>query len=312
MNKKGAEVKVDKLNIYIANLQYILLHGDELPYIDMLFMDEVHTNKKGNNISKLIKSIKINHKFGCTGTLPEAKADIWHIVGTFGPVVDEVEIKKLQDDKILANVKIYPIKFIHSHKENFRIPEVDENGVKDDPMTTAQKAFKKEAMYLDTYEQTNKIVLNVVKKLMNEHQDWNALILFDYTAQGEQLYKLLDYDKKHYVDGSIDVKIRRGIVDKMDESGGNVLVAQSKTFSTGITISRLNAIFLFNSGKSATKIIQSIGRGLRRQNKTSIVVFDISHNYQYSEAHFNDRVNLYKKFYELTIGNDYSVKTINI
>lgn len=312
MNKKNAAVVVDKLNIYIANVQYLLLHGDELPIIDMIFMDEIHTNKKGNQISKLIKNTKILHKFGCTGTLPESKIDVWQIIGTFGPVVDEVEIQKLQQDRILADVKIFPIKFIHHKKINFRAVEFNEDGVQEDPFIIAQKAFHRETMYLDTFEKSNIIILNLVKKLMLEHSDWNSLILFDYTDQGEQLYKLLDYTNKHYVDGSTDVNIRRDIVNKMDKTGGNVLIAQSKTFSTGITISRLNVIFLFNSGKSATKIIQSIGRGLRRQNKTSIIVFDISHNYQYSESHFNDRIKLYKDFYNLVVGINYHIKTIQI
>lgn len=312
MNKKNAKVEVDKLNIYIANLQYLQMHGDELPYIDLLFMDEVHSAKKSNNISKLVKSMKIKHKFGCTGTLPSSILDKWNISGIFGPVVDEVEIQKLQKDKILANVKIYPIRFMHKHKINFKKPDVDENGIEDDPYTAAQKAFSKECNYLDNLEDTNKIILNLVKKVMLKNSEWNMLILFDYTAQGQQLFDTLDYEKKFYVDGSVKVDIRKNIVKTLDSSGGNVLVAQSKTFSTGITISRLNAIVLFNPGKSATKIIQSIGRGLRRENKTEIVVFDISHNYKYSEMHFSERMNLYKKFYGLDLGEDYQLKEIPI
>ena len=312
MNKKNAKVVVDKLNIYIANMQYIQVHGDELPYIDLLFNDEVHVAKKGNGIAKLVKSMKIKHKFGCTGTLPKAIIDKWNISGIFGPVVDEVEIQKLQEDKILANVKIYPIRFVHKYKINFKKPDVDENGIEDDPYTAAQKAFSKECNFLDNLETTNKIILNLVKKVMKQNPEWNMLILFDYTAQGEQLFKNLDYEKKFYVDGSVKVDIRKDIVKTMDSSGGNILIAQSKTFSTGITISRLNAITLFNPGKSATKIIQSIGRGLRRENKTEIVVFDVSHNYKYSEAHFNERISMYKKFYGLDLGEDYQVKEVQI
>lgn len=312
MNKKNAKIEIDKLNIYIANLQYLQMHGDELPYIDLLFMDEIHGAKKSNNISKLVKSMKIKHKFGCTGTLPNAVIDRWNISGIFGPVVDEVAIQKLQEDKILANVKIYPIRFMHKHKINFKKPDVDENGIEDDPYTAAQKAFSKECNFLDNLETTNKIILNLVKKVMKQNPEWNMLILFDYTAQGEQLFRNLDYEKKFYVDGSVKVDIRKDIVKTMDSSGGNILIAQSKTFSTGITISRLNAIVLFNPGKSATKIIQSIGRGLRRENKTQIVVFDVSHNYKYSEAHFCERIDLYEKFYGLNIGKDYAVKEIEI
>jgi superfamily II DNA or RNA helicase len=244
------------------------------------------------------------------GTLPESLIDKWMISGIFGPVLDEVEIKKLQDQQVLADVKIYPIKFKHLKHKNFKIPEVDENGIVDDAFTVAQKASRKEQMYLNSYEESNKIILNIASKLIKEHPEWNILILFDYTSQGEQLYKLLNCETKHYVDGAIDVKDRLNIVEKMDKDGSNILIAQSKTFSTGITISRLNVIFLLNADTAATKIIQSIGRGLRRQNKNSIIVFDVFHNYTYSEKHFNDRLKLYDKFYQLKLSQDFVIKEI--
>jgi len=35
-------------NIIVTNNQWILLHGDELPYIDLLTVDEVHNIKAKN------------------------------------------------------------------------------------------------------------------------------------------------------------------------------------------------------------------------------------------------------------------------
>jgi len=137
-------------------------------------------------------------------------------------------------------------------------------------------------------------------------------VLFDFTEQGKLLYKSLDFKNKFFIDGSIDVKIRRDIVKKMNESGGNITIAQSKTFSTGLTISRINCIMILTNQSSCTKIIQSIGRGLRRQNKTSILVFDVSHDYVYSNKHFLERVNLYKEFYGLELNKDYFIKNVNV
>lgn len=312
MSKKNSKVIVETFNVYIANSQYLMLHGDELPYIDAIFTDEVHQIKKGSEISKLINKVKINHKFGCTGTLPKEKIDQWQISGIFGPVLDEVEIMKLQDEKVLANVKIYPIKFLHTKKENFKKAEFNEDGTQRDPYEVAQAAYKKEAMYLGMHEDSNKIMLRLCKNIINEHPDWNGLILFDYTSQGESIYRLLDFENKYYIDGSIDVKVRLDVVDKMNNTGGNITIAQSKTFSTGITISRINFIVLVTTQSSPTKIIQSIGRGLRRQNKDAIIVIDVSHNYEYSENHFCSRVELYRKFYGLEINKDYAVKTVKV
>lgn len=318
MSKKNASIKVDLFNVYISNSQYLMLHGDELPYIDAIFTDEVHQIKKGSEISKLINKVKINHKFGCTGTLPKEKIDQWKISGIFGPVLDEVKIMNLQEEKVLANVKIYPIKFNHSKKENFKHISKDEldglskSEIQEKRLEIAQAAYKKEAIYLGMHENSNKIMLKLCKNIVKEHPDWNGLILFDYTSQGESIYNLLDFDKKYYIDGSIDVKIRLDVVDRMNNSGGNITIAQSKTFSTGITISRINFIVLVTTQSSPTKIIQSIGRGLRRQNKDSIVVIDVSHNYEYSENHFYSRVELYRKFYGLEINKHYKVKLIEV
>lgn len=312
MSKKNSKVIVETFNVYIANSQYLMLHGDELPYIDAIFTDEVHQIKKGSEISKLINKVKINHKFGCTGTLPKEKIDQWQISGIFGPVLDEVEIMKLQDEKVLANVKIYPIKFLHKKKENFKKAEFNEDGTQRDPYEVAQAAYKKEAMYLGMHEDSNKIMLRLCKNIINDHPDWNGLILFDYTSQGESIYRLLDFENKYYIDGSIDVKVRLDVVDKMNNTGGNITIAQSKTFSTGITISRINFIVLVTTQSSPTKIIQSIGRGLRRQNKDAIIVIDVSHNYEYSENHFCSRVELYRKFYGLEINKDYVIKNVKV
>ena len=107
-------------NIIITNAQWVLLHGDQTPYIDMIIADEVHGIKSSTEISKLIKTVDIPYKFGCTGTLPKLVKDQWNIVGIFGPILDELEIETLQNKNVLAQVNIKPIRFCHSKKENFR------------------------------------------------------------------------------------------------------------------------------------------------------------------------------------------------
>ena len=312
MSKKGAKVEVDKLNIYISNSQYLLLHGEELPFIDMIFMDEVHFASKGAETSKIVKKTKIAHKFGCTGTLPKDIQNRWMIAGIFGPILDEVEIKKLQEQKVLADVKIYPIIFNHRKKENFRTQEIDENGVLEDAETAAKKAYQRESMYLGVHAETVKIEVNLCKKIIADHPDWNILVLFDFTEQGRLLFRSLDFEKKHFVDGSIDIKDRREIVKEMNNTGGNITFAQSKTFSTGLTISRINCIMILTNQSSCTKIIQSAGRGLRRENKNALIVFDVSHNYQYSKKHFQERTELYRIFYHLELNKDYMIKEVTV
>lgn len=319
MNKKNAKINVEKFNIYIANSQYLLLHGDQLPYIDVIIVDEVHQMTKGSAISKVITSVKIAHKFGCTGTLPKNIIDKWNISGTFGPVLDEIEIQTLQDEGVLADVKVYPIKFNHRKKENFKYidPEILEGLSKEEieikKFEIYQKAYQKESIYLGVCEETNKKALVVCKKIIEDHKNWNALILFDFTEQGQQLYKLLDFKNKHYVDGGVDVLERKKILEQMNSAeGGHITIAQSKTFSTGLTIKNIEVVCIMTNQSSPTKIIQSIGRGLRRVEKNTLIVIDFFHNYTYSEKHFFERTELYKKCYGLEINKNYSIKNVEV
>ena len=319
MSKKGSKVIIDKFNIYIANSQYLLLHGDELPYIDVIICDEVHGMTKGSAISKIIKGVKISNKFGCTGTLPKSLVDRWNISGVFGPVLDEIEIQSLQEEGILANVKVYPIKFFHHVKENFKFIDPSElEGLSKDEINekkfeVAKEAYQKESMYLGIHEESNKRALALCKNIIKEHPNWNALILFDFTEQGQQLFKLLNFENKHYVDGSIDVLDRKEIIKQMNApEGGHITIAQSKTFAVGLTIKNIEVVCIMTNQSSPTKIIQSIGRGLRRVEKNTLVVLDFFHNYKYSEKHFFERTELYKRFYGLEYGKDYKIKEVMI
>ena len=44
--------------------------------------------------------------------------------------------------------------------------------------------------------------------------------------------------------------------------------------------------------------------------KNTLIVLDFFHNYQYSEKHFFERTELYKKFYGLEFGKDYKIKEV--
>lgn len=297
--------------IIISNMQWLLIHGEELPYIDMVIQDEVHTIKKGNELSKLVKNVNIVHKFGCTGTLPASEEDVWTIKGIFGTVLDQIKIQELQQKKVLAEVNINPIKFIHKKKQNFR--DMSNAKTADDKLEIAKKEYLAQSMYLATYEPTNKAIVNIAKGVIKQHPNWNVLILFDYINSGEDLFKQLDWEDKHYVDGTIDVNDRKDIIEQVNNpKGGHITIANCRVFGTGLTLTNLPCIMLVTSQSSVTKVIQAIGRGLRRVQKNTLVLFDFFHNYKYSQQHFKERTQLYKQFYNKQLNKDYKVKQVNI
>lgn len=108
------------------------------------------------------------------------------------------------------------------------------------------------------------------------------------------------YDNKNvfYIDGSIEVKVREDIRSAFEKSDGNLLFAQTATFSTGINIKRLTNLIFLTGSKSFSQVLQSIGRTLRlHDSKTEAHLIDISWNFKYSQKHLNERLKIYKDAY---------------
>ena len=69
-----------------------------------------------------------------------------------------------------------------------------------------------------------------------------------------------------------------------------------KIFSTGISINNLHYIVFAGGGKAKIKILQSIGRGLRKHvDKKKVVIVDIADQLYYGKKHMNKRMSIYKE-----------------
>jgi superfamily II DNA or RNA helicase len=282
----------DKEGIIITNTQYLLKHSEEIPKFDTLVIDEVHGMKKGSKLSKWVKKQDVDVRFAYTGTLPEATENIWNINGLIGPVLYKETVAEMQKKKILADIKIYPIRIFHTKKENYVINDYDD----------IVKRYLWECGILENCEEANNVIMQIAKNLKG-----NTLVLFDHIEHGNKLFKLLDYDNKCFVDGSVKLDDREITRQKMSIKQDCITVGNFKCVGTGITFSQLQNIILCGSGKSTTKIIQGLGRGLIK-NKNHLNVFDIFHNYKYSTKHFDQRCNLYKEWYKI----DFKIKQIEI
>ena len=111
-----------------------------------------------------------------------------------------------------------------------------------------------------------------------------------------------DVDKKvFFVYGNTETKTReeiRGIVEKEKDA---IIIASYGTFSTGINIRNLHNIVFASPSKSRIRVLQSIGRGLRRgDKKSSVVVYDIADDITYlsrqnfTYRHYLQRINIYE------------------
>ena len=82
-----------------------------------------------------------------------------------------------------------------------------------------------------------------------------------------------------FVSGGTDTSDReaiRGIVEKQENA---IIVASLGTFSTGINIRNLHNIVFASPSKSQIRVLQSIGRGLRKsENGKATTLYDIIDN----------------------------------
>jgi len=91
----------------------------------------------------------------------------------------------------------------------------------------------------------------------------------------------------------------RGLVEKEE---GSVIIASFGTFSTGINIKNLHNIVFASPTKSQVRVLQSIGRGLRKtKDERSTTVYDIADDLSrkgqknYTLTHGIERAKIYTK-----------------
>ena len=135
---------------------------------------------------------------------------------------------------------------------------------------------------------------------------------------GEPLYDTIKDKYKErkvfFVYGGVDTDTREQIREIVENEENSIIVASYGTFSTGINIRNIDNIVFASPSKSKIRVLQSLGRGLRRGDKSkSLKVFDISDDLtvnskiNFTLRHFKERINIYdeQKF-------DYEIRRINL
>ena len=280
----------DKLNlgsnVIIANMGILQSSKSDLSWIehiDMLVVDEVHKLRKTNKINKILKKIQTNNKFGFTGTMPEEKIDQWNIIGKIGPVLFEKNSYQLRKEDYISSVVAQVLKIEYLSK-----PKAGKRG---DPTD----GYRKENNFLIESQFRN----NLIGKLCNKF-DNNALVLIDYIKHGEALYKFVKEacptKRVYFIRGEVEVSQRETIKKIIEKESNVICIAISKIFSTGINIKNLHYIVFAGGGKAKIKILQSIGRGLRKHKKKDrLTIIDIADQLKYGYKHMIKRITFYKK-----------------
>lgn len=277
---KDAKIVISNAQILLSEKQDLSLLKD----IKLLVIDEVHKIRYGNKINKVVEQIPALFRYGLTGTLPDNKIDQWNIFGKIGRVIYFKQSADLREQKYISQVHVAALKLNYKNTPQFTVPS----------MHNPTAGYEEEITWL----QTNKFRNEIITKLVNK-ADKNTLIMVDRIAHGEELLRVLQEcttKEVHFVHGAVEIEEREMIRRLMEEQDNVACIAISKIFSTGINIKNLHNIIFAAIGKARIKIIQSIGRSLRKHiSKKQATIFDIWDNLRYGNKHVVERLALYDR-----------------
>ena len=279
--------KISKKRIIISTWQSIFKeHPDYFLDFHGVFGDECHLHK-AKSLSSLMKKCR-NSKFriGTTGTLDNVNAHKLIIEGLFGRCHSVTTTKELMDDKVLSSLTINSVLLSYDPSETVGVKKV---------------SYQQEMEWIVTNKKRNDFICNLANSI-----DGNVLVLFNFVDKhGIPLYENIKHQNKKdvfMIYGKTDVEQRESIRNIVDNHSNSVLVASYGTCSTGINIKNINAIIFASPSKSVVRILQSIGRALRKSNrKDSAVVFDIGDDLRYKSyrnhtlRHMDERLDLYNR-----------------
>ena len=280
---KGHETK----KIYVSTWQSIYkMQKGYFQKFGMVIGDEAHGFKAKSLTSILTKCSNANYRYGLTGTLDGTQTHKLVLEGLFGPHINITTSKELIDRGDLANISIDIL--LLKHKEE-HCKEV------------SKMKYQDEVDWIVTSSRRNNFIKNLAIDLKG-----NTLVLFQYVEKhGEPLFRLIDEasdDKRKvfYVSGKTPADTREEIRAITESESNAILVCSYGTFSTGINIVNLHNIIFASPSKSQIRVLQSIGRGLRKSTLDT-TIYDIADdlhwkaNKNYTLNHSAERVKIYSK-----------------
>ena len=133
-------------------------------------------------------------------------------------------------------------------------------------------------------------ISKLVKKI---NETGNTLILVNRIDSGKFLVN--EIEDSVFISGEVKTKDRKEEYDDVKTSTNKVIVATYGVAAVGINIPRIFNLVLLEPGKSFVRVIQSIGRGIRRaEDKDFVQIWDLTSTCKWAKRHLTER----KKFYK--------------
>jgi len=246
--------------------------GEFLEDVVCIMVDEVHM-AKADVLKTLLTGVMahIPIRWGLTGTIPKENFEWKSLHVSLGDVTARIQASELQAQGVLAKC----------HVNVVQLQDYGDHG-----------NYQQELKYL----LTNADRLKYMSRLFNKiSESGNTLILVDRISAGNELVELLG-DKAVFVSGATKSADRKTEYDEIADVDGKIIVATYGVAAVGINIPRIFNLVLLEPGKSFVRVIQSIGRGIRKaEDKDFVQIWDITSTCKFAKRHLTSRKKFYKE-----------------
>lgn len=245
-----------------------------------VIVDECHT-LKADKLKGLMTEVlaRVPIRWAVSGTIPKEEHDWRSLQVSVGDVINQISAADLQDKGVLANCNVNILQLV-DHVE--------------------YRSYQDELRYLLENQERIEFVGRMVRGL-----EGNTLVLIDRVDPGRALAATIP--DAVFLSGSTKARDRKEQYVEVNFSDNKVLVATYGIAAVGINITKLHNLVLIEPGKSFVRVIQSIGRGLRKGfDKDHVEIWDVTSTCKFSKRHLTKR-----KQYYAEADYPYSVEKIN-
>ena len=246
--------------------------GEFLEGVVCVIVDEVHM-AKADALKTLLTSVmaRVPIRWGLTGTVPKEQFEFQAIHVSLGPVINRLAAADLQNRGVLAQCHVNIVQLVdHVEYNNYQ---------------SELKYLLEEKGRLDT----------IARLVQQVNETGNTLVLVDRVAAGQELVQRLG-ERAVFVSGATKGKDREAEYDEVAISDDKIIVATYGVAAVGINIPRIFNLVLLEPGKSFVRVIQSIGRGIRKaEDKDHVQIWDITSTCKFAKRHLTKRKVFYKE-----------------
>ena len=276
----------DRQTVTLSTWQSLDHYAELMDGVVMVAVDECQ-DAKGKTLDEILSgpASQVPFRFGCTGSLPESQLFQRQIKSVLGETIFQLPAWELQRRGVLASAIIHQIEVDDKSQPEWKKWRREMLKRDDDIL------WNDELNWYFQHERRLRCVIDLIRDISTTGP---TLVLVPRKAIGKTIESQIT--GSIYMDGDVKGTVRDKAFAEFNNVDSGVMICTDGIAAVGIDIPRLAHVIPLELGKQFVKIMQVIGRGLRKEgDKTSVELWDVHGNDGYSAKHAIERQRLYRK-----------------